>query len=606
MDAAVQGTDGWFQAQIGRVNTIADTLAYEDYTGARFAESEAYLANCITENPVAYAYYYGLPDDRCVFSDGWEVPSDYRATERDWYPDAYAHPEKTIISSGYVDADTGRIVVTISKAIVRDGEVLGVFAADFFVDDLISMVTDLSKDTSFAILIDKDGNVITHRKEQYVPKVDEQGDMIATHYSEIGISEALIAPAERTSITSNYIYDSEYLEDLGFTIIFATNIWSYYGGLLIFCGVSIVLMLSIYVVTNRKMLQVVQDSLMPLDYLSQITEEMQQGNLGAAMNCASDDEIGSLCATIEKTNLAIKGYIDDISEKLKEMSNGNLALDVDGEYVGDFSPLKDSINQIIEAMNAALGAITASAEAVYETAANVHQGADSLAHDVEQATEIVCNVESQIEEIQESFTESSGIIEEVSELSLHAINNLQDGNTSLKSLVQAIDNISEKSDAISEIINIINVIASQTNLLALNASIEAARVGELGKGFAVVAEEVKKLSEETTSAAAQTSALILETHQAVAVGKELAGEASGKMNAIISTTTDVNQHIQRVYVHINNEKEMVAGVKDAITNMNAYVSNTQAISEECVALSSELDHQANQMKEAVNRFALRD
>lgn len=130
-DSMVQGTTGWFNEQIGRVNLIAQTLAYEDYIGKRYDESEAFLADCIKENEAAYAYYFGLEDDRCIFSDGWKVPADYKATERDWYPDAFANPDKATVSAAYVDAETGRVVVTIAKAIVKDGKAAGVFAADF-------------------------------------------------------------------------------------------------------------------------------------------------------------------------------------------------------------------------------------------------------------------------------------------------------------------------------------------------------------------------------------------------------------------------------------------------------------------------------------------
>ena len=65
-----------------------------------------------------------------------------------------------------------------------------------------------------------------------------------------------------------------------------------------------------------------------------------------------------------------------------------------------------------------------------------------------------------------------------------------------------ITELGAKSEQIGGIVETITGIAGQTNLLALNAAIEAARAGEQGRGFAVVAEEVRKLAEESESAAA--------------------------------------------------------------------------------------------------------
>src|SRR5204862_5192862 len=71
-----------------------------------------------------------------------------------------------------------------------------------------------------------------------------------------------------------------------------------------------------------------------------------------------------------------------------------------------------------------------------------------------------------------------------------------------------IDDLAGKSEEIGGIVATITGIAEQTNLLALNAAIEAARAGEQGRGFAVVAEEVRKLAEESQSAAASIAGLI--------------------------------------------------------------------------------------------------
>ena len=277
-------------------------------------------------------------------------------------------------------------------------------------------------------------------------------------------------------------------------------------------------------------------------------------------------------------------------------------MEVTGDYVGDFAPLKDSINNIISSMKNAIRVISEASESVHTSAQNVQHGAGSLEEDVENVMEIVGSIEKQIGGVQSSFVESMNHVREAGELSGNAIVYLEEGNEALADLVGAMNEIKDKSNSISAIIGIINEIAAQTNLLALNASIEAARAGEAGRGFSVVADSVRSLAEQTSSAAAQTTALIAESETAVNKGNRIVKATTEKMEQIVAITHDVNGKIRGISACIEEENNTVRNMKKAVDNMGAFTTNTQATSEECVALSSVLNKQADSMQDAVRKF----
>jgi methyl-accepting chemotaxis protein len=118
--------------------------------------------------------------------------------------------------------------------------------------------------------------------------------------------------------------------------------------------------------------------------------------------------------------------------------------------------------------------------------------------------------------------------------------------TGLLANLERTQHLAEEVKALTPLVGVISDIAKKTNLLALNASIEAARAGNEGRGFAVIADEVRKLSTQTTRAAADVAQKIDRVAQGA--GLELAAskdavsahEASSDLKQLIADLSSID------------------------------------------------------------------
>ncbi len=196
----------------------------------------------------------------------------------------------------------------------------------------------------------------------------------------------------------------------------------------------------------------------------------------------------------------------------------------------------------------------------------------------------------------------------------------------------AIRALGDKSGEIGGIVDTITQIAEQTNLLALNAAIEAARAGEQGRGFAVVAEEVRKLAEESQSAAASIAGLIgeiqSETGRAVEVVEsgqartddgaltvEQARESFVAIGGSIEEMTDrvhqIDEAIARISdaaLRVQNDMSEVSAVAEqssaSAEQVSASTEETSASATEIATSAEQLARSATELEELVGRFTL--
>src|SRR4029450_6389174 len=113
--------------------------------------------------------YMGYEDGPFVSAKtGGDLPADYDHHQRPWYQDAVAQ-DHLIFTAPYIDARTQRLILTLAAPVQHAQRLIGVIAADLFIDVLVQQVTTLRLgEASSAYLVDRAGLYIVHPQHEIV------------------------------------------------------------------------------------------------------------------------------------------------------------------------------------------------------------------------------------------------------------------------------------------------------------------------------------------------------------------------------------------------------------------------------------------------------
>jgi|GEM_PF-1935887 len=295
--------------------------------------------------------------------------------------------------------------------------------------------------------------------------------------------------------------------------------------------------------------------------------------------------------------------IEEASQVLQSVAQGDLRARMVGDYAGDHSIMKQSINATVDAFSTVLreihetsGQIDSTGGEINASGLDLSRSATNLAATVEEIGATIKVIATQIQQNAESVAEARKLSETVR-------SRAEAGNDLMERLVQGMHAIDTSSRDIAKVIKVIDEIAFQTNLLALNASVEAARAGVHGKGFAVVAEEVRNLASRSAQAARETAQLIEGARDNVQHGTTLAGNTAEALASIVDGITQVASRISDVAEASEHQAEGVHQIDLGMHDVENVVARNQRMSEQSSDASESLRDLSHSLSGTVARFS---
>ena len=476
----------------------------------------------------------------------------------------------------------------------KDGEIKGYLVGSYkydLIDDVLSQL--VLGNTGSACILNEDGDIIGDRNKQ---NIIEKKNIYKLYPSSANaslfkkITSYQIGSAEM-KLGSKHCYT-------GYSPIPGTN-WELFlhvpknefmDTVYMSVIVSILLSIALIIAAGAVIIPVARKISNPLSAATKRLQALADGNLTKEVLLSdSNDETKILTDALAKTIASLKSYIQDIETRLSALSNGHFTIDIPNTFRGDFSSIRNSLDNITDSLNRTMQQMSKSSVEVSECAKQLLDGS-------KQQNDLLHSMEENMAAITSSIEKNKEHVLQIEQCAEMANQKTALGGSYMQNMLDSMSQIHKTVDEISNISLMMESISRETNLLSLNAAIEASRAGEAGRGFAVVANEIGSLSKQTTDALLESSNLISRSAEAIRAGLETAGQTADTFREIADLTTQYYTISNQLSDTVKDQTDAVAYAEKRLISLQEIAGKNDEMAAESLSQAKTLRNFVAQVK----------